>query len=297
MNIKDYLSRALEINKNRYNGRTYTDKKGDLTLFFKFLKEFKYLELGIDEFRKVHALDYKKYLIIKGYAGKTINCRISTISTFFNEAVDGEIIDKNYFDGIKRVKEVQTGINRAFSDAEIDLIKGKLKYDYPDLWLACMLMFYGFLRPNEIRQLKVKNIDFYSKMVYVGSIVSKNKKSNQVDIPGPLIKLLKDYLKSNCESENYLITSRGVPGLSMMGRNTLRDKYENIVKSLNLDIDCTFYSWKHTGVVKAYRSGIDVKALQRQGRWHSLEQVDKYLKSLGLIENKEFTSKMNFVEI
>jgi len=46
------------------------------------------------------------------------------------------------------------------------------------------------------------------------------------------------------------------------------------------------YSWKHTGVVNAYKAGMDVKAIQAQGRHHSLEMTDIYLRGLGLSTQK-----------
>ena len=295
--ITDYLNKALEINKNKYNGRTYSDKKHDVKVFADFIKLKQLSYLSFEDFEKKHAVEFQKYLIVKGYAGKTVNCRMSTISTFYNEAIESEIVEKNPFLGIKRMKEVKTSINKAYNDAEIKKIKSVLQENHPEMWLSCMMMFYCFVRPNEIRQLKVKDIDLVNKKIYVGSIVSKNKKSSSVDIPGPLLKLLNEYLLNESEKEKYLFTRDKKPGFQMHGRNSLRDKYESLVKGLNLDSDLTFYSWKHTGVVKAYKAGIDIKALQIQGRWHDLKEMDKYLKSLGLVENTSFTSKMNSIEL
>jgi Site-specific recombinase XerD len=297
INIIDYLNKALEINYNKYNGRTASDKKHDIKVFSDFVKFKKYESFSFDDFKKTNCIEFQKYLLNKGYSGKTINCRMSTISTFYNEAVKEEIILKNPFEGIDRIKEVNTGINKALNDEEIKRVKNVIQERFPGLWLSCMLMFYCFLRPNEIRQIKVKNVDLINKKIFVNSIVSKNKKSNKIDIPVPLIRELKNYLKDELLNDKYLISASDETSYKMCGRNTLRDKYNKCVKGLNLDSDTTFYSWKHTGVVKAYQAGIDIKALQIQGRWHTIDMMDKYLKSLGLIENKNFTDRMNNIEI
>ena len=42
------------------------------------------------------------------------------------------------------------------------------------------------------------------------------------------------------------------------------------------------YSWKHTGVVMAVKAGIHIKQLQIQFRHHGLDQVDQYLRDLGI---------------
>jgi len=297
ISITEYLLDAVEQNKNRYNGRSYDDIKSMVKKFNEFIIEAKLNHLGFSDLEKKHCLSYQKSLVTKDYSGKTINCRMSTISTLYNEGIENEIVTKNPFLGIKRMKEVKTGINKALNATEIEKIKVLLIDNHPDVWLACMMMFYCFLRPNEIRQLKLKNILLDNKKIYVGSIVSKNKKSFQLDMPEPLVNLIKNYINDESDKDKYLITGKGVPDFKMCGRNTLRDKYERIIESLKLDSDLTFYSWKHTGVVKAYQSGIDIKSIQLHGRWHSIDMMDKYLKSLGLIENKNFTSVMNKIEL
>ena len=63
------------------------------------------------------------------------------------------------------------------------------------------------------------------------------------------------------------------------------ERFRKLIKALNLGKDYTLYSWKHSGVVVAYKAGIDIKTIQSQCRHKSLEQTDIYLKSLGLSMN------------
>jgi integrase len=62
-------------------------------------------------------------------------------------------------------------------------------------------------------------------------------------------------------------------------------RFRKLTRDLNLSKDYTLYSWKHSGVVAAYKAGIDIKTIQSQCRHQSLEQTDIYLKSLGLNVN------------
>jgi len=64
-------------------------------------------------------------------------------------------------------------------------------------------------------------------------------------------------------------------------------RHRDILISLGLDADHTLYSWKHTGVVQAYKNGVNIKSLQLQCRHYSIAQTDEYLKTLGIFENKE----------
>lgn len=40
--------------------------------------------------------------------------------------------------------------------------------------------------------------------------------------------------------------------------------------------------WKHTGMLKANESGVDVKEIQKQANHHSLDQVDQYLANFSI---------------
>lgn len=56
--------------------------------------------------------------------------------------------------------------------------------------------------------------------------------------------------------------------------------------------DSVLLSWKHTGIVSAHKSGIDIYSIMRQCRHGSINETQRYLKSLGLLPNVEFASKM-----
>ena len=52
-----------------------------------------------------------------------------------------------------------------------------------------------------------------------------------------------------------------------------------------------FYSWKHTGAVQMVKNGIHIKYIQVQGRWHDLDQVNSYLRQLGMIDMQELKDR------
>lgn len=91
---------------------------------------------------------------------------------------------------------------------------------------------------------------------------------------------------------HYLFSKGLIPGAQSYGRNSVSMKHGSVLRSLNYSKELTLYSWKHTGVVAAYRNGIDVYAIMRQLRHHSLDQTMIYLKSLGIVKNVEFAGKM-----
>ena len=51
------------------------------------------------------------------------------------------------------------------------------------------------------------------------------------------------------------------------------------------------YAWKHTGMLKANESGVDVKEIQKQANHHSLDQVDQYLANFSIKNRSHLINK------
>ncbi|MCS6795724.1 MAG: hypothetical protein NZ516_07170 [Raineya sp.] len=57
------------------------------------------------------------------------------------------------------------------------------------MYIFCMCIFYTFIRPIELRRLKVWQVDLENQKIYIDGTQSKNKKSEYVVIPEPLKKI------------------------------------------------------------------------------------------------------------
>ena len=148
------------------------------------------------------------------------------------------------------------------------------------LWIACLLQYYCFIRPNELRQLKVEFVNLHATYIEIPGLVSKNRKTQRVAIPNGLLSELNFLMQ--CEPEHFIF---GGPGPESPGRDYLSKAHRRVLKALNIKGRYGFYSWKHTGAVKAYKAGINMKDLQLQLRHHSLDMVNEYLKNLGVMDS------------
>lgn len=177
----------------------------------------------------------------------------------------------------------------AFTNIEINILKEKIPHINGKLWLFVQIMYYTLARPNEIRQLKKQNILFESGKVFIPAQISKNGKDRWPVIPQSLIPALEN-LCENKVSGDFLFP--GQRSGTCIGKNRMSEAHKNILIKLEISTNCTLYSWKHTGVVQAYKSGVDIKAIQMQCGHYSIIETDTYLKSLHLYENDEFKMKM-----
>lgn len=251
--------------------------------------------LSVDELQAVGFADYLSQ--VEGLQNKSVNLRIGALKSLFEVLVERKIIPKNPFRCIKKRKVVTSARNVAYTDEEIKKIKEYLQVNNLDLWHFCNFVFYAFLRPEEIRRLKVKNVDIKKKQIYIGAHDSKVKREGFVEIPEGLVDVIEKMKVDWKDKERYLFPSPENGPYKISCRNHHARMYRAAMNELKLDENHTIYSWKHTGNVKAYLAGIGLYSIMTQNRHSSLETTRNYLKSLGLLNNREFSEKFEKIRI
>ncbi len=195
----------------------------------------------------------------------------------------------NPWEGIEFHRDSKTSA-LYFQSRQIAKIKSKISECDPQLWLFVEFMYYTFIRPRELRQLKISDLLLDEHKILIRSQVSKNRKQQYVAIPAPFRPSLQ-FLHAYPESD-YIFSHHGQPGPDPIGERSMNRRHQVILKELNFDTTRhKLYSWKHTGCVMAVKNGITVKDLQLQLRHHSLDQVNQYLRDMGVLDSGDLVSK------
>jgi hypothetical protein len=221
-----------------------------------------------------------KHLKESNRSNTTVNAYRNTLKTIFRSL--RKVIPENPFEDTQKLKERRKSYQYFDEDLQKEL-REILINENPELWLACQCQYYLLLRPNELRTIKVGSFNLRSAHVRVEGDISKNQNTQSITIPDEFIKQLAfvyDY-----PPQFYLFGKDGRPGLVPHTKKYFPDKHQALLKRHKIDVrDYKFYSWKHTGAVMYYLATGDVKGLKEQGRWHSLDMVNEYLKNLGILD-------------
>lgn len=286
----DVLYKFIDLKKGlrRRTWQSYKYNADTLTAWIKS-KHIDYFTPA--DFTVKYATEYFDHLQKKGYAGKSLNGHKSNLSVLFNMMVARELITRNPFSKVKKFAQI-TGRNIAYSDIQKLEIEAYLKDHNHNLYLFTQWIYYTCIRPIELLRLKVSNVDLKNKNIVIYADQSKNKKMESVVIPDAFVPILES-MNINSYDKDCFLFGRGlkISPLSVT-RNVVSMAHSNVLKALNYSNDYTLYSWKHTSVVNAFNAGINPYSIQRQLRHYSLDQTMTYLKSLGLLRNDEFGSKM-----
>jgi integrase len=270
------MSYIRESSKKNYRSR--------LQIFREWLKKSKIDQLEIINFNKKHCSDFLDYVLQKKISGRTYNNYLVDFRTFFNLLVEKDYIPKNPFREIKRIPEQQTN-KRYFTEPELKkYIDWVQQYDY-NMYVISGLCYYCGLRPKEICELQVKDIDFKNNIILVSASTSKSKKVRYITIPKVFKNDLERYI--NDSPQSYYICGAGLlPTNKKTAPTRIAERFAEIRSRLKMDKDLYFYSLKDTCAERLLKSGFSIKDLRDLFGHSSIGITDAYLKNIKSVNKK-----------
>lgn len=82
----------------------------------------------------------------------------------------------------------------------------------------------------------------------------------------------------HCALSRSCASRLGVPGLHPLGKNTMRNRFNEYRDALGISKKKKFYSWKHTGAISRYDNGMPIYELKDHLRHSSIATTEEYLK-------------------
>ena len=142
-------------------------------------------------------------------------------------------------------------------------------------WVIVNFLLSTGVRQNSLANIKIKDIDFNNKVVYVN--ITKNRKPLIVPLNDDIIQILKEYLRyRNGEREDYLFCN-------IFGKKLVRSTLYHSLWQYNKDrgVETTgLHRFRHTFAKKWVLMGGNVVTLSKILGHHSLEITQNYLNIL-----------------
>jgi len=281
------------LNKLKYNiaGTTYQTYQSKLRLFNIFLEKKKIAENHVSYFDNKAAQGFIDYLFNeKKISNKTVNAYKELLKRVFAELIKSKKIAQNPFEDIQKYRTT-TKPSKYFKPGTLELIKNKIKKTNTQLWLMCQFEFYTFIRPRELRFLKIGDLNLNDGVINVRAEISKNRKNQTVLIPRQFLNELIKLELNKYPDDYFLFSIKKHPAQKCVSKNYFWREFDKIRNELGISREYKLYSFKHTGAIMATKAGINLKDLQIQLRHHSLEMVDKYLKDMIGDESEDIRNK------
>lgn len=143
--------------------------------------------------------------------------------------------------------------------------------------LACYILYYCFIRPNEMSYIQLKHISIERGTIYIPDYSSKNGKDGIVTLPDVVTKLMIELDIFKHPDNHYLFSKALMPGPERHSAKQFTDYWSTYVrKALKFPDKWKFYSLKDTGITDLIREHTDLLTVRNQARHHSLLMTDIY---------------------
>ena len=226
------------------------------------------------QFNKSHASRFMEYVYLDREVGqRAYNNYLKFCRCFFNWCEEHSYVANNPFQKIK-VKQ-KTEKKRTIIDPETrKAIIEYLSANYPRMLTVCKLMYYCLLRPKEIINLRVCDVDFDSGTIYVNADVSKNHHSRHAAMTDDVAREL-DYIRAY-KPDMWLISQNWEPSYIKAENAKFSKIWIKIRSKMNLPQNMQLYSFRDTGIFEMLKAGIDPLSVKQHADHHSLEMTTIY---------------------
>ena len=280
---KNIFDRVIEVGALQWRPKTVSSYE-TVTKYYKDFLGKQSMEMATEN----TITSFFIYLQRKGVHTNTIAKYRNTLFTLYAKALKMNLIAFNPVRKVEGIKRSPQSL-AYFSDPQIKRLKDYIKPTNAQLWLAVQFLYYCFIRPGEMRLLKISAINFEYGFIEIPKEIAKNKKTEKVAIPRDFLKeieFLKDY-----PNNAYILSKSKKPGFEPVTDKWINYNHSVILEHLKIKGKYAFYSWKHTGVVKCVQAGLNIRDIQNQLRHHSLDMVQEYLKGLGVLQSEDLKFK------
>ncbi len=279
----DYVHAALA--KGTIKKKTAIDYESRMRQILLYISESGVSIKFINQFDTGFCADFLDYLIYdKDVSATTRNNYRTWLSAFSTWLIERKYIQENPVASIHQMKQKEK-FRDALTASALKRLRDYLKDLNPPFYLACMMEYYTFIRPDELRYIKVGDISIENQTVFVCSDVSKNRKGQTVALNDTLLKMMIKQHVFDHLSSDYLFSHDLIPGPEQIFINRSRLEWVKVRKALHFPDSYQFYSLKDSGIRDlAHAEGIVFA--RAQARHSDIAVTNRYLKADSTVHEK-----------
>lgn len=289
----EYLYEKSSVLKKK-SLQNYVSK---LRRFYDFLVMRKLINISPTSVTNALVIEYLKHITVENDLSRPSVWKYQQVLySFFKFMKTKALIKNNPVFEVPNFGKIVDEASYPIPKHDRDKLAKLIKKEDPQLWLACCMEYYMAIRPGEeIRAMKVGQVNINSKKIIVKSYIAKNSKSETIDMPEQLYREFKKHNLDRYPAEFYIFSHNGMPGPKMRGVNNLANRFNSFRKRLNLPSCYKFYSWKHSGAEALADAGTSIWELQSHLRHQSVTTTEQYTRKR--IGSRSDSIKNNFPDI
>jgi len=302
--LTDAVQKYLEEIKTYVRPKTYDSYESKLRYLIesypnKQVKNFTPTDIEKHIHSKIHSLKPAKIFLnnksielnkVIQWTANTVRTGKGVFRAFFNWCIKNK-----YYNGdnpaskmeSKKIRSEVVAKDRNIPFTKEDAVKVMEYLNKHDKNIAfyCRIINSTCLRPGEISQLRMKDIDFENNQITIPLNVTKNTKKTTVDRIAIEPNLLKEFKKLDVErfTKNHFLTSISdtIIGPTAITSNNAYKRLIKALKALKLhEKGYSLYSFKHYSNIQRLNNGWTLSEIMKANRHSSISMTEKYLKHI-----------------
>lgn len=197
-----------------------------------------------------------------------------SLAAFF---IEKQYLKSNPVEAIKDIAEIGKK-RQPLSAPMLKQLEAHLRDAHPFFYLACMMEYYTFIRPEELSHIKLEDISIKEQSVFISAAVSKNKHDGKVGLNDKVIKFMIDLGVFQYPNNYYLFGPKvSRPSDKRSDSEMFRRKWNKLVREGLGWGDCyQFYSLKDSGL-RDLANAEGIVIARDQARHTDVSTTNKYL--------------------
>lgn len=270
-----------------YKGERLSTQKNLKTIFMTYLIPYAKEHWQGYTLKDIGKVEIKKFLDFnqqtQQWTNQTRNSKKHLISDMFKYYMDLDAISSNPCRLVRNEKASSVVHYEVFNKGQLETIFQTLMEENKQLMVASAMIYYCFIRPNELRHIRIGHIAMDEKRIALYSENTKNKKTHRIYMPVKLRQVIEWSGYLNYNKSLFLFGRYDEPGREQIAYHKLRRKLKDHLEEMGLAETHSLYCFKPTGICNMYRKSKDLMAIKERGRFSSLEIAEIYLSRYNML--------------
>lgn len=207
---------------------------------------------------------------------RTRNNYLNWLSSFCAYMKGNGFMETNFAEHITRLR-VSDKQRKPIDEEDIKQLAEYLEKDNRHFLLACLMMYYTLVRPNELTYIQLKDFNLKEQTLYLSHEFTKNRKDAVVTIPAKIIRLMADLETFNHPDTFYLFGRGFIPSEKKAEGRIFREYFVKVREALRWPAYYQFYSLKDSGITNAI-DAVGLTIAKDQARHSSVAVTNKYVR-------------------
>lgn len=279
-----YLKKLRDSDSIKEN--TYQDYMKRYRVLQEYMQNHATPIVYIYQFNLSFISDFLDYILMdRDSSARTRNNYKVWLSSLCSWLIQKQYMDANPCERIKALKE-EPKRREALTSTDLRKLKNYLEQHNRHYLLVCRMEYYTFIRPEELTNIRLKDISLKEQKVFVGGDISKNRRDGMVGLNDELVKLMIDLDVFSHDGDCYLFSTGFMPGRKKITTKVLRNYFYKVRDALHLSNSYMFYSLKDSGI-RDLANSAGIVVARDQARHADVSTTNKYLKGSSLTVHEE----------